>query len=294
MEHASPSAAPAAPPTAPLAGARRPTWSGQAQLMRQGVGVRNLVAIGAAALPDLDPFLIFAEFGGDAPEDYVGGFPDHPHRGFETVTYVVEGHVRHADSRGNSGRLGPGGVQRMKAARGLLHAEMADQAEGRLQAFQLWINLPARHKMDEPAYQDEPSERIPVIERDGVSVRVLVGDALGAASPIPGGATDLVFLDLHLSPGSGLTVPLPPGHTAFAYVYEGSARLAGEEAPARTITVFTEGDRLEVAADMAARILLLAATPLREPVAKGGPFVMNTDAEIQQAFADYQAGLFNA
>jgi hypothetical protein len=262
--------------------------------MREGAGVRNIVAIGGRDLPDLNPFLIFAEFGGDGPEDYAGGFPDHPHRGFETATYVVEGRLRHSDSRGHEGRLGPGAVQWMTAARGLIHAEMPDQAEGRLQAFQLWINLPARHKMDEPRYQDIAAAQIPRFSGGGVTAKVLVGSAFGVTSPVDGGPTRPLYLDLELSAGATVTVPVVREHTAFAYVFAGDARFGDERAPAQTIAVFSRGDCIEVAADEPARLLLLAAAPIREPVAKRGPFVMTTQEELLQALADYQAGLFAA
>lgn len=262
--------------------------------MRAGSGVRNIVTIGMDELPDLDPFLLFAEFGGAGPEDYSGGFPDHPHRGFETVTYVVEGPLKHADSHGNEGRLGPGAVQWMTAARGLIPAEMPDQASGPLRAFQLWINLPARNKMDMPRYQDIPAERVPSLERDGVNVKVLAGTAFDLRSPIDAGPTDPVYLDLTLAPDSTISVPLPREHQVFAYVYEGCACFSKQEARAETITLFSDGDHLEVSARETTRLLLLAARAIGEPVARQGPFVMNTPQEIWQAFADYQAGRFSS
>ncbi|CAA9523633.1 MAG: Pirin [uncultured Sphingomonas sp.] len=281
-------AAQTAPPQA--SSARRPVWSASGEIQRQGAGVRNVVTIGTHDLPDLDPFLIFAEFGGDDPADYAGGFPDHPHRGFETATYVVEGRLRHGDSRGNEGRLGAGAFQWMTAARGLLHSEMPDQSDGPLRAFQLWINLPATHKMGEPRYQDLQAERVPAFERDGAAGRLLAGSLFGLTSPIDGGPTDPLYLDLHLTPDATITVPTPRGHTAFAYVYQGSARFGEARAAAQSITVFSPGDRIEVTADEAARLLLLAARPIREPLAKHGPFVMNTPEELQRAFADFRAG----
>ncbi|MBD2054506.1 pirin family protein [Oculatella sp. FACHB-28] len=273
---------------------RQPIASRRGQVVRAGSGVRNIVTIGMDELPDLDPFLLFAEFGGAGPEDYIGGFPDHPHRGFETVTYVVEGRLKHADSHGNGGRLGPGAVQWMTAARGLIHAEMPDQASGPLRAFQLWINLPARNKMDVPRYQDIPAEQVPSLERDGVNVKVLAGTAFDLRSPIDAGPTDPVFLDLTLAPDSKIAVPLPRGHQVFAYVYKGCACFSEQEARAETITLFSDGDHLEVSARESTRLLLLAARAIGEPIARQGPFVMNTPQEIRQAFADYQAGRFSS
>lgn len=273
---------------------RQPIASKRGQVVRAGSGVRNIVTIGMDDLSELDPFLLFAEFGGAGPEDYIGGFPDHPHRGFETVTYVVEGRLKHADSHGNEGRLGPGAVQWMTAARGLIHAEMPDQASGSLRAFQLWINLPARNKMDVPRYQDIPAELVPSLERDGVNVKVLAGAAFNLRSPINAGPTDPVYLDLKLAPDSTLAVPLPRGHQAFAYVYEGCACFGEQEAHVETITLFSDGDHLQVSACESTRLLLLAARPIGEPIVRHGPFVMNTLQEIQQAFADYQAGRFSS
>jgi redox-sensitive bicupin YhaK (pirin superfamily) len=260
------------------------------ELVREGAGVRNIVTIGGLALPDLDPFLLLAEFGGEGPDDYAGGFPRHPHRGFETLTYVLEGRLKHGDSRGNGGPLDAGAVQRMKAARGILHSEMPDQAEGPLRALQLWINLPARDKMDEPGYQDVQSDGLPGFERGGVSGRVLVGTAFGVASPIPGGATDLLFLDLVLEAGAAIGIPLPSAHAAVAYVVDGAIQLGGQVVPALDLAILSPGDRITVAADGPSRLVILAAEPIGEPVARHGPFVMNTQAEIRQAFADFQAG----
>lgn len=260
------------------------------EIVREGMGVRNIVAIGGNALPDFDPFLLFAEFGGAGPEDYAGGFPSHPHRGFETLTYVLEGRLKHADSAGTSGRLGPGAVQRMKAARGIIHAEMPDQTDGRLRAVQIWLNLPAIRKMDAPAYQDVAAEMIPEIVVDGVAIKVLVGAAFGTASPIAGGATDLLFLDVALPGGSTLGIPLRHGHAAFAYVADGSIRIAGKRAVREDAAFLSDGGQVTLSSPEGGRALVLSARPLNEPVARRGPFVMNTRQELTQAMADYQAG----
>lgn len=260
------------------------------QLVREGAGVRNIVTIGGSALADLDPFLLLAEFGGDGPQDYAGGFPRHPHRGFETLTYVLQGRLKHGDSRGNGGPLASGAVQRMKAASGILHSEMPDQTEGPLRALQLWINLPARHKSDAPGYQDVPAEDIPRFDRDGVTGRVLVGSAFGVESPIPGGATDLLFLDLVIQAGGGTEVPIPPTHAAVAYVLDGEVGLSGQAVQALDLAILGPGERITVAAAEPSRVVILAAKPIGEPVVRHGPFVMNTEAEIREAFADFHAG----
>jgi redox-sensitive bicupin YhaK (pirin superfamily) len=262
------------------------------QLVREGAGVRNIVVIGGEALPDLDPFLLFAEFGGDDPADYVGGFPSHPHRGFETLTYVVEGRLTHTDSRGNSGRLHAGAIQRMKAARGLIHAEMPEQTEGRLKAIQVWLNLPARYKRDDPHYQDVAYERVPVVRRGGTTLRVLVGNVFGTAGAIPGGATDLTFLDVALNAGSELVLPVASGHAAFAYVIEGVPRIAGYLIDAGNGLVLSDGESVRLASDSPSRMLVLAARPIGEPIARAGPFVMNTQQELAEALTDFKSGQF--
>lgn len=259
-------------------------------LQRQGAGVRNIVTIGANALPMLDPFLLLAEFGGEDSVDYAGGFPHHPHRGFETLTYVIEGRLKHGDSRGNGGRLGPGAVQRMKAARGIFHSEMPDQLDGPLRALQLWINLPARHKLDDPGYQDIQGPDVPSFERGGVTVRVLVGSIFGVASPIPGGATDLMFLDVKLQAGAGIEIPVSPDYSAVAYGIDGQSSIGGRILIAQCLFVLTPGAPIVISVEKASRLVILAARPIGEPVARHGPFVMNTDAEIYQALADLQAG----
>ncbi len=290
MTNTSPHAVPTVEPTTKRSDVRRASRINHGEHVREGAGVRNIVAIGGRQLPYLDPFLLFAEFGGEHPSDYVGGFPNHPHRGFETLTYVLDGRLKHADSAGNAGQLGAGAVQRMKAARGIIHAEMPDQADGRLRAIQIWLNLPARHKMDAPGYQDEPAENIPVVEKDGITRKVLVGKAFGVASPIAGGATDLLFLDLILSAGSSLDIPVTRGHAAFAYVADGSIQFPGNQAVRENSIMFSNGDHIHLSTLNGARVLIMAARPIGEPIARHGPFVMNTDQEIQKAFADFQSG----
>jgi redox-sensitive bicupin YhaK (pirin superfamily) len=251
--------------------------------------------IGQPALPDLDPFLMLDEFGADDPAAYIAGFPSHPHRGFETVTYMLAGRMRHKDNAGNEGLLGPGSVQWMTAGRGIVHSEMPEQSEGLMKGFQLWVNLPAKDKMTAPRYQDIAADRVPCVDLGGgAKVRVLAGEIAGAKGPVDPGATQPIFLDLALDEGAAVTIPLPDGHNAFVFVYEGEAQV-GEPAQALAkgrIGVLSSGAEVTLAAASGARAILVAGKPLREPVAKYGPFVMNTQAELVQAIEDFRAGRF--
>jgi redox-sensitive bicupin YhaK (pirin superfamily) len=257
-----------------------------------GDGVKLTRVIGQRALPDLDPFLMLDEFGSEKGADYIGGFPDHPHRGFETVTYMLDGRMRHGDNKGHSGLLVPGSVQWMTAGRGLVHSEMPEQEDGLMRGFQLWLNLPAKDKMCEPRYQEFAPEKIPVAQpAAGVSVKVIAGEVAGIEGPIGGIATDPTYLDISLEKGAKFTHVLPKEHNAFAYVFEGAAMVGIKAVEKSELAVLSQGEVFEVAADaQPARLILVAGRPLREPVAKYGPFVMNTAEEIQQAIADYQAG----
>src|SRR5262245_27463329 len=263
-----------------------------------GAGVKLTRVIGQPALPDLDPFLMLDEFGSDKGADYIGGFPDHPHRGFETVTYMLAGRMRHGDNQGNVGLLRPGSVQWMTAGRGIVHSEMPEQEEGLMQGFQLWVNLPAKDKMTKPRYQDIDPENIPVVTRpDGTTVKVLVGSFDGVKGPVTDVATDPLYLDITLPAGVSASVPVAPEHNAFGYVFESSAKIgAGDGAQTverGQLAVLSLGDAVTVeGGPKGGRLILVAGRPLREPVAKYGPFVMNTPAEIHQAIADYQAGKF--
>jgi hypothetical protein len=263
-----------------------------------GAGVKLTRVIGQPALPDLDPFLMLDEFGSDKGADYIGGFPDHPHRGFETVTYMLAGRMRHGDNQGNVGLLRPGSVQWMTAGRGIIHSEMPEQEEGLMAGFQLWVNLPAKDKMTKPRYQDIDPEKVPVAERpDGTKVKVLVGSFDGVTGPVTDVATDPTYLDITLPAGVSASVPLAAEHNAFAYVFEGTATIgAGNEAKPierGQLAVLSLGDAVTVEGGAkGGRLILVAGRPLREPVAKYGPFVMNTPDEIRQAIADYQAGKF--
>src|SRR6185436_9953863 len=258
-----------------------------------GAGVKLRRSIGGAPGLRHDPFLMLDEFFSDDPNDYLAGFPAHPHRGFETVTYMLDGHMQHKDNHGNTGDLGPGDVQWMSAASGIIHSEMPQQSEGRMRGFQLWLNLPAKEKMKPAAYRDIASTEIPVFSKDGVAVRVIAGKLGETEVPILGGSTDPYYLDVHLAPNAVFEAPLPAGHNAFVYAYDGEA-LVGEDAKPlanRAAGLLSDGAQVRIRAqDNGARVLVLAGRPLREPIVQYGPFVMNTREEIEQAIADYQSG----
>ncbi len=263
----------------------------------EGAGVRIRRAVGAGSLPELDPFLMLDEFRSDQPDDYIAGFPDHPHRGFETVTYMLAGRMQHRDHAGHAGELGPGSVQWMTAGRGIIHSEMPQQDDGLMWGFQLWINLPAREKMTPPRYQEFAADRIPLVEAGaGARVHVIAGSFGGVSGPVSGIATAPLYLDVELAAGAVLQCPLPAAAAALLYVFEGAVSVAGERlvAPVGAPLTGEGGVRLEAGADSAARVLVLAATPLHEPVVRYGPFVMNTREEIIAAFEDYRAGRFGA
>jgi quercetin 2,3-dioxygenase len=260
-----------------------------------GAGVKLKRIIGQPGLDMLDPFLLLDEFRSDDAGDYIAGFPEHPHRGFETVTYMLAGHMQHHDNHGNRGDLTPGSVQWMTAGRGILHSEMPQQENGLMWGFQLWVNLPASDKLSAPRYQDIAPERIPTVHpAEGVEAKVIAGELAGAVGPVQGIATAPVYLDIRLQPGATLSVPLPAGHHAFAYVFEGESALVGGEPLRRSeLGVLSDGDQLQLGApDTPARLLLIAGRPLNESVARYGPFVMNTQAQIHEAIADFRAGKF--
>ncbi len=258
-----------------------------------GAGVRLTRLIGQPALEMLDPFLLLDAFGSDRGSDYIAGFPDHPHRGFETVTYMLAGRMRHRDNHGNGGLLEAGGAQWMTAGRGLVHSEMPEQTEGEMRGFQLWVNLPAAHKMMPPRYQDIAPTQIPEVEpAPGTRVRVVAGEAFGAQGPVQGILTAPLFVDIALAQDARLALALPAAHAAFAYVFEGDGLALGDGLLARgELGVLGAGDTVALAAPQgAARLILAAAAPLHEPVARWGPFVMNTPQQIEQALSDYRAG----
>lgn len=264
-----------------------------------GAGVQLRRSLGASQALRHDPFLMLDEFYSDNPDDYLAGFPAHPHRGFETVTYMLEGHMRHEDNFGNRGDLGPGDVQWMTAAHGIIHSEMPQQTEGRMRGFQLWLNLPAKEKLKPAAYRDIPTHHIPAVALPGggearvIAGTLRLGEAATAGPVNTDGqaATDPLYLDVHLPAGAEFAAPVRAGHNAFLYVYEGSASVAGQTVPQRAAGLLSEGDAVRVAAGpQGARFLLLAGKPLREPIVQYGPFVMNSREEIEQAMADYSSG----
>ena len=265
-----------------------------------GGGVRLRRSLGQTQGARVDPFLMLDEFSSENADDYIAGFPDHPHRGFETVTYMLDGHMLHEDHLGNRGDLKSGGAQWMTAGRGVIHSEMPQQESGRMRGFQLWVNLPAREKMKPASYRDIQPDEIPTaaLPRGG-RVKVIAGTAkLGdeeVSGPIQGLSTEPLFLDVHLPAGGRFGHPVDAGHNVFVYPYEGSVSIgpsdAEQELETQTAGVLTPGDVVEVSAgDDGAAFLLLAGKPLREPIAQYGPFVMNTREEIEQAFRDYQNG----
>jgi redox-sensitive bicupin YhaK (pirin superfamily) len=278
---------------------RRVVQTVRGQQTSDGAGVKLTRVIGQRALDMLDPFLMLDEFRSDSASDYLGGFPDHPHRGFETVTYMLAGRMRHGDNQGNSGSLVPGSVQWMTAGRGIVHSEMPEQENGLMWGFQLWVNLPAKDKMTAPRYQDIAPERIPeVAPADGVHARVLAGTLGNATGPVSGVAIDPIYFDLSLDAGARFAAPVPASHNAFVYVYGGAADVGPANASRRIqrgelAVLDRNGDDVLIAADNEpARLILVAGKPLNEPVAKYGPFVMNTQDQIAQAIRDYQGGRF--
>jgi quercetin 2,3-dioxygenase len=263
-----------------------------------GAGVKLRRSLGSRQNQRFDPFLMLDEFFSDDPDDYLAGFPSHPHRGFETVTYMLDGHMRHEDSFGNRGDLGPGDVQWMTAARGIIHSEMPQQTAGRMRGFQLWINLPSAEKMKPAVYRDIPSREIPTVAlAGGGKLRVIAGEfeqgGTTTAGPIGGLTTAPLYYDLHLPHGIEATIPTPISHNTFLYVYDGDA-VVGAEAktlPFRAAGLLTPGSSVSIrAGEQGVRLLLLAGKPIGEPVVQYGPFVMNTPEEIQQAVIDYQRG----
>lgn len=259
-----------------------------------GVRLRRLMG-GGGALPSIDPFLLLDFFDSPRAQDYIAGFPAHPHRGFETVTYMLAGRMRHQDNKGGEGVIEPGGIQWMTAGRGLVHSEMPEQTDGLMRGFQLWVNLPASRKMTQPGYQEYPSSRMPVESREGgVRVKVIAGStSQGTAGPVKADATDARYFDVELPEGASFTEPLPGGHAAFVVVHEGNVDIAGREVQGVSLAQLGAGDAVRfIAVGGPARALLVSGRPLNEPVAWHGPFVMNTTAELMQAIDDYQAGRF--
>lgn len=259
-----------------------------------GAGVRMKRVFPVQGILQVDPFLLFDEFGSDDPGAYIGGFPDHPHRGFETVTYMLAGRMRHFDNKGNSGLLTAGGAQWMTAGRGLIHSEMPEQTDGLMRGFQIWVNLPAAEKMTAPRYQDYAPGEIPEKTLEsGVTLKVVAGEAGGIAGPVNGVSRQPLLVDVTLPAGTAWQCPVDPAATVLVHVFEGVVTVGEELVPAAHMAVTVEGDTVALqAGPEGGRALILAARPIGEPVVRAGPFVMNTRAEIEQAFQDYQAGHF--
>lgn len=256
-----------------------------------GAGVSLRRSIGTPALKHLDPFLMLDHFGSDNPDEYIAGFPDHPHRGFITFTYMLDGHMEHRDSMGNRGDLKAGGAQWMKAASGVIHSEMPKQVNGLMRGFQLWINLPAAQKMSDPDYLEFTPAGIPEVEAKGARVRVLAGEHAGVQGAVRDPNTDVLYLDVALPAGSTFQRTVPAGHNAFVYVYEGDGVVSARPLEAHNLAVLGQGDGFALTAgDQGARFILVAGRPIGEPIVQHGPFVMNTRKEIEQAFADYRDG----
>ena len=266
----------------------------QGQATSDGAGVKLIRVLTQDLQRRLDPFLMLDAFGTDNPGDYIGGFPDHPHRGFETITYMLQGRMRHRDSAGNQGLLVPGSVQWMTAGRGVIHSEMPEQEDGAMEGFQLWLNLPARAKMREPWYRDISSDEVPEWRADGVLARVIAGHSHGVDGAVQRETSMPLYLDIHLEPGARFEQPLPTSHNAFVYVYRGDAMVAETLVQRQRMAILAQsadadGVSIQAGAE-ATRLILIAGQPLNEPIAQYGPFVMNTQQELMQAVQDYQAG----
>lgn len=263
-----------------------------------GAGVKlTRILTGQALQKRLDPFLMLDAFGSDKPEDYIAGFPNHPHRGFETITYMLAGRMRHRDNAGHEGLLESGGVQWMTAGRGVIHSEIPEQEDGVMEGFQLWLNLPAQNKMAEPWYRDFANAEIPTyVNPDNAKVHVIAGSSNGVTGAITRSVTEPLYLDIHLPAGSTFSTAVPEGHNAFIYVYRGAVNVEGVEVASQRMGIFhntAEADGVTVTAGMEpARLILVAGKPLNEPIVQYGPFVMNTQQQIRQALEDFHAGRF--
>lgn len=261
-----------------------------------GAGVTLTRVLTGKLQQRLDPFLMLDAFGSDDPDDYIAGFPDHPHRGFETITYMLTGHMRHRDSGGHEGLLESGGMQWMIAGRGAIHSEIPEQEDGLMEGFQLWLNLPAANKMAAPWYRDFPARDIPEYTTpQGVAVRVIAGRSNGVAGAMTREVTEPLYLDIHLPPGSQFSTSVPVTHNAFIYVYRGAVQVGNTTVQAQRMGILAntaDADSLTVSSTDGARLILVAGKPLHEPIVQYGPFVMNTQAEIHQALEDYRSGRF--
>jgi len=268
------------------------------QFVTDGAGVKINRVLTQNLQRRLDPFLMLDAFGSDKPGDYIAGFPEHPHRGFETVSYMIKGSMRHRDSAGHEGLISDGGVQWMTAGRGVAHSEMPEQTEGLMEGFQLWLNLAAKDKMTAPWYRDIPAGEIPRFSTaDGVTVQVIAGSSHGVQGAVQRAHTEPLYLDIELPANATFEQPIPPGHNAFIYVFRGQAVVDEQNVPQARMAILAnsaDADGVRIVAAQATRLILIAGRPLNEPIAQYGPFVMNTQDEIRQAVADFQAGLFKA
>ncbi len=257
-----------------------------------GAGVKLTRVIGQPRLRNLDPFLMLDRFHSDDPDAYIAGFPDHPHRGFETVTVMLDGRMRHKDSRGNHGLIHGGGIQWMTAGRGIVHSEMPEQESGLMSGFQLWVNLPKDQKMAEPFYQDLQPEKIAVADLDGKGkARVVSGDLFGQKGPVRARPSEPLLAHVALQPGHTVEVPLPTGHTSFVFVNEGDISIAEKKIARAELAILNKGERVKLTAgEKGAQLLFAAGKPFGEPIVQYGPFVMNTQEEIERAFYDYKRG----
>lgn len=261
----------------------------------EGAGVRLHRVFGYPEVPKLDPFLLMDHFGSDDPTDYLPGFPDHPHRGIETVTYMIQGYVDHRDSLGNGGTIGSGDVQWMTAGSGIIHQEMPKEYEGSMVGFQLWVNLPKANKMMDPRYRDIHHSDIPKVDVDGACIKVIAGDVEGVKGPVQDLVVDVEYLDVNLPPGKFFVRHHPEDHIVFAYIFGGSAHFTPTDGTvsAGHLIIYGVGDRTEIiAGDYGARLILISGKPLNEPIAWKGPIVMNTDEELVEAFREYRDGTF--
>jgi quercetin 2,3-dioxygenase len=265
-----------------------------AMIITEGAGVTVHRTIGTPALRSHDPFLLLDYIGSENPDDYIAGFPAHPHRGFNTLTYIIDGEMEHTDSMGNAGSLGPGSAQWMKAASGVIHSEMPRQKNGLLRGFQLWVNLPAANKMDAPEYREYPAEAFPILEETGYRVKIITGSLDSAVSPIVDDITQVIFLDVLVKPDKPFHYVLPEENGSLLYVFEGDGQINGKAVAAHTLATLggANASSAFTAGRQGARFILISGRPIHEPVVQHGPFVMNTRAEIDQAMRDYQSNSF--
>jgi len=272
----------------------QPTRLIPAMAVSEGAGVTVHRTIGTPALRNYDPFMLLDHFSSDNPDDYIAGFPSHPHRGFNTFTYMIDGHMEHQDSMGNTGNLSPGAAQWMKAASGIIHSEMPKQEQGLMRGFQLWINLPAANKMDDPAYQEFSPNAFPTVETPDYSVKILIGNFENETAPIEDEITHVSYFDVHVNAGKNFKHDMPGEHNSLLYVFEGNGLLNGKTVPEHTLIALGSDDQSPTftAGDKGARFVLISGKPVNEPIVQYGPFVMNSKEEIEQAMRDFQSNNF--